>query len=58
MLDRYEASQEVNKAPVEEVKTEERMIEDDMHLIDDRTSEEIAKTEEEVDLYNIKNFSV
>ena len=33
-------------------------IEDDLHLIDDRTNEEITKTEEDVDLYNIKSFSL
>jgi ParB family chromosome partitioning protein len=32
--------------------------EDVLHLIDDRSQEEINKTEEEVDLYNIKNFSI
>jgi ParB-like chromosome segregation protein Spo0J len=32
--------------------------EDDLHLVDDRTEEEIEKTEEDIDLYNIKNFSV
>jgi ParB family transcriptional regulator, chromosome partitioning protein len=32
--------------------------ENDLHLIDDRTPEEIAKTDEDVDLYNIKNFSL
>jgi ParB family chromosome partitioning protein len=28
------------------------------HLIDDRTKQEIAKAEEDIDLYNIKNFSI
>ena len=32
--------------------------EDDIHLIDDRTPDEIEKGEVDVDLYNIKNFSV
>lgn len=32
--------------------------EDDGHLIDDRTKQEIEKTEEDVDLYNIRNFSI
>lgn len=32
--------------------------EDDLHLIDDRTNEEIKQTEEDIDLYNIKNFSL
>jgi ParB family chromosome partitioning protein len=34
------------------------LAEDDLHLIDDRTPDEVEKTEEDVDLYNIKNFSV
>lgn len=33
-------------------------IENDVHLMEDRTNEEIKKAEEEVDLYNIKNFSI
>jgi hypothetical protein len=33
-------------------------IEDDIHLMDDRTNEEIKKSEEDVDLYNINNFSL
>jgi len=33
-------------------------VEDDLHLMEDRTQEEIKKAEEEVDLYNIKNFSI
>ncbi|MFA6354866.1 MAG: ParB/RepB/Spo0J family partition protein [Candidatus Paceibacterota bacterium] len=33
-------------------------IEDELHLMEDRTNEEIKKAEEEVDLYNIKNFSI
>jgi ParB family chromosome partitioning protein len=32
--------------------------EDDIHLMDDRTNDEIKKSEEDVDLYNISNFSV
>ena len=31
---------------------------DGLHLMDDRTEEEIKKTEEDVDLYNINNFSI
>jgi ParB family chromosome partitioning protein len=31
---------------------------DTLHLIDDRSKQEISKTEEDVDLYNIKNFSI
>jgi hypothetical protein len=33
-------------------------IEDEIHLMDDRTNEEIKKAEEDVDLYNINNFSL
>jgi len=33
-------------------------IQDDIHLVDDRTNDEIKKAEEDVDLYNINNFSV
>jgi len=32
--------------------------EDNSHLIDDRTPEEVKKSEEDIDLYNIKNFSI
>lgn len=43
----------------EEVKNEQEIkTEDNHHLIDDRTKEEIEKTEEDIDLYNIKNFSL
>lgn len=34
------------------------LVEDDLHLMEDRTKEEIQKAEEEADLYNIKNFSL
>ena len=47
MLDKFIASQE----PKPE-------LEDDIHLIEDRTNEEIKKAEEDIDLYNIKNFSI
>ena len=53
MLENFMASQE-SQIPVET----NIAVEDDLHLIDDRTKEEIAKTEEDVDLYNIKNFSL
>jgi ParB family chromosome partitioning protein len=33
-------------------------LEEEMHLVDDRTPDEIEKAEEDIDLYNIKNFSV
>jgi ParB family transcriptional regulator, chromosome partitioning protein len=37
---------------------EEANMKDDLDLIDDRTKEEKEKAEEEIDLYNIKNFSI
>ena len=43
----------VSDNPNEEVKEDE-----DLHLMDDRTKDEIKKTEEDIDLYNIKNFSI
>ena len=33
-------------------------IENELHLLEDRTNEEIKKAEEEIDLYNINNFSL
>ena len=33
-------------------------LDSDSHLIDDRTPDEVRKTEEDVDLYSIKNFSL
>ena len=33
-------------------------IEEELHLMEDRTNEEIKKAEEEVDLYNINNFTL
>jgi ParB family transcriptional regulator, chromosome partitioning protein len=44
--------------PTEEEAVAGVLFEDDLHLMDDRTPSEIEKTEEDVDLYNIKNFSV
>ena len=60
MLDKFAASQESQDAVVsviEEIPVEVNP-DADIHLIDDRTNEEIKKAEEEVDLYNIKNFSI
>jgi len=37
---------------------EEANTKDDLDLLDDRTKEEKEKGEEEIDLYNIKNFSI
>jgi len=62
MLDKFAASQEPQSEII--ISTKEDLlnsnidIEDDIHLIDDRTKQEVAKAEEEIDLYNIKNFSI
>lgn len=60
MLDKFIASKqpEIKQAEEKAEETNEKVEEDDIHLIDDRTEEEIKKTEEDIDLYNIKNFSV
>ena len=47
MLDKFIANQEPQVETV-----------NDTHLIDDRTKQETDKTEEDIDLYNIKNFSI
>jgi hypothetical protein len=54
MLEKFMSAQEPQ--PVQAENTS--VVEDDMHLMDDRTPGEVAKTEEDVDLYNIKNFSL
>lgn len=61
MLDKFIASQEPQIEAI--ISTESNPSNDtngdtDIHLIDDRTREEINKTEEDIDLYNIKNFSI
>lgn len=61
MLDKYVASQEpeiVVSASEENLNENEKNVIEDEHLIDDRTDQEISKTEEDIDLYNIKNFSI
>lgn len=61
MLDKYMASQEsevIISAPDENLNENDQNITEDEHLIDDRTDQEILKTEEDIDLYNIKNFSI
>lgn len=50
MLEKYISKQEENKIEPSPILEGE--------LLDDRTEEEAKKTEEEVDLYNIKNFSI
>jgi ParB family chromosome partitioning protein len=59
MLDRFIANNPEVMNNQSSITTEEpKEEEDNIHLIDDRTNEEIKKTEEDVDLYNIKNFSI
>jgi len=61
MLDKYAASQEpeVVISATAEIPNEMTLIEEgDSHLVDDRTKEEVKKAEEDIDLYNIKNFSL
>jgi len=54
-----EDSMLLNASPTEETIIAQALgVEDDLHLMDDRTGEEIKKAEEDVDLYNISNFSV
>jgi len=59
MLDKFEANQipEIIVSDQDEIVIVENQ-EDDAHLVEDRTKEEIKKTEEDIDLYNIKNFSI
>ncbi len=56
MLDKYAASQQPEVVIVSEEIS--NTAEDDSHLMDDRTTEEVKKAEEDIDLYNIKNFSI
>jgi len=62
MLDNFIANQSAEKEVVvigeKEIVGESAIEIDDSHLIDDRTNEEVDKTEEDIDLYNIKNFSI
>lgn len=61
MLDKFIASQETQTPIVisdENNITTDTNTGDDIHLIDDRTKEEERKAEEDIDLYNIKNFSI
>jgi ParB family transcriptional regulator, chromosome partitioning protein len=54
MLERFAQTQQ----PIVSVASTEVSYEDDLHLMDDRDPQEIQKAEEDVDLYNIKNFSL
>ncbi len=61
MLDKFASSQETQPevlVSIESSVPEEMNTFKDDHLVEDRTKEEIAKTEEDIDLYNIKNFSI
>lgn len=63
MLDKFIVSSQAddlnqNIANKEGSKKETGEENNNIHLIDDRTTEEIKETEEDVDLYNIKNFSL
>ena len=59
MLEKFIARQQTdNELKPETSSVESVIVDDDSHLIDDRTPEEINQTEEDIDLYNIKNFSV
>jgi ParB family chromosome partitioning protein len=63
MLDKFIATQKIETSPVRTESAAQNIPpvfeeEVDLHLIDDRNEEEIKKTEEDIDLYNIKNFSV
>ena len=53
-----EAIPESVEVAIEADPNPEILVEDDLHLMEDRTKEEIQKAEEEADLYNIKNFSL
>lgn len=56
MLDKFISNTQTEKN--DSLEQEKQDEEDDIHLIDDRTDEEVKKTEEDIDLYNIKNFSI
>jgi len=67
MLDKFIASQEPQAENISSSdgnddgsKIEDNVSEtvEDINLMEDRTKEEIKKAEEDVDLYNIKNFSI
>lgn len=48
MLEKYEST--VEKAPVES--------KEEVEILDDRSMDEVKKSEEDTDLYNLKNFSI
>ncbi len=57
MLEKFIIKQESQILSTEGI-IRENNEEDLLHLIDDRTEGEIEKTEEDIDIYNIKNFSI
>jgi hypothetical protein len=58
MLEKFIAASEA-AAPVVVTEISEDIIsDDDSHLIDDRTPEEVKQAEEDADLYSIRNFSL
>jgi ParB family chromosome partitioning protein len=61
MLEKFMASQEPQSevaVSIENNISVDTELEKEVHLIEDRTDEEIKKAEEDIDLYNIKNFSI
>jgi ParB family chromosome partitioning protein len=63
MLEKFMSAQKMAEEPTEEMplaETETTSIdaEPELYLMDDRIEEEIQKSDEEADLYNIKNFSI
>jgi ParB family chromosome partitioning protein len=61
MLDKFIASREpeIERVIIEDENLSNTIDEiNETHLMDDRTKEEIKKAEEDIDLYNIKNFSI
>ena len=57
MFNKFLSSKEQEQKQAPNV-TQDISGETDLFLIDDRDDDEIKKTEEDVDLYNIKNFSI
>lgn len=57
MLDKFAATQEA-VTPSVTIITDEPTLEDDLNLMDDRSTEEIKQADEDADLYSIKNFSI
>jgi len=61
MLNKFIASQEPQTETIiieDDTLPKDADVDNEAHLIDDRTKEEVKKAEEDIDLYNIKNFSI